>query len=138
MVLAPIVYNTKENSISANCINQLKKYNSIVSNCKDDICNEAFTESFVEDARTNCGENDIEKKLFEQIESTYLFNSISKFEVDGINCSLYSVNFGQSIESRCKCMEKVIKYLEQYTTKYRNSILTDSIVDFKKEITEYC
>ncbi|ORX76489.1 hypothetical protein BCR32DRAFT_329331 [Anaeromyces robustus] len=140
MVLAPIVYNKKDMEISENCNTQLNQYNTMVNDvCKDDEkCQNVFTESFVENVRNNCNGNDMEKKLFEQIESTYLFNSISQLEVDGVNCSIYSVNLGQSIESRCACMKKVIEYLEDYTTQHENSILTESITDFKLEISEYC
>jgi hypothetical protein len=138
LVLTPIVYNSKDNGISTTCINQLNKYNSMANDCKNDKCKDVFTESFIEDVRTNCQENDIEKGLFEQIESTYLFNSISNLEVEGVNCSLYSVNLGQSIESRCKCMKKTIEYLENYIKEHKNSILTNSIDEFKSEINEAC
>ncbi|KAG4099615.1 hypothetical protein H8356DRAFT_1666088 [Neocallimastix lanati (nom. inval.)] len=110
----------------------------MANDCKNDKCKDVFTESFIEDVRTNCQENDIEKGLFEQIESTYLFNSISNLEVEGVNCSLYSVNLGQSIESRCKCMKKTIEYLENYIKEHKNSILTNSIDEFKSEINEAC
>jgi len=138
MILPPLIYNKKDGDISDTCLNQINQYNSMVSDCKNDECKNDFSESFVEQARKDCSNNDIEKSLFEQIESSYLFNAISDIEVDGVKCSLYSVNLGQSIESRCNCMKKVIDYLENYTSQYENSILVDSIADFKSEISESC
>jgi len=138
MIIPPIVYNEKDENISKNCLSQLEKYNNIVNNCDNDSCKDVFTDVFIEETRKGCTEGDIEKKLFEQIESTYLFNSVSELEVDGVKCSIYSVNLGQSIESRCACMKKMIEYLEKYTNEHQNSILSDSIEEFKEEISESC
>jgi len=138
MILPPIVYDAKDNKISDSCLTQLEKYNKMVNDCVDDSCKDTFTDVFIEEARKGCIEGEIEKKMFEQIESSYLFNSVSELEVDGVKCSLYSVNLGQSIESRCACMKKMIEFLEKYTSEHQNSILTDSINEFKEEISVSC
>jgi len=138
LVLSPIVYNKNDGDISESCHQYLQKYNEMVNDCEDDKCKDDFSEIFIESVRDGCNENEIDKKVFEQIESTFLFNSVSQLEVEGVSCSIYSVNLGQSIESRCACMKKMISYLEEYTTKHENSILTSSIEEFKSEIAYIC
>ncbi|OUM69707.1 hypothetical protein PIROE2DRAFT_57256 [Piromyces sp. E2] len=138
LVLTPIVYNKKDGDVSESCNQYLQKYNEMVNDCLNDKCKDDFSESFIESVRDGCNGNEIDKKIYEQIESTYLFNSVSQLEVDGVNCSIYSVNIGQSIESRCACMKKMIDYLEEFTTKHENSILTSSIEEFKSEISDIC